>query len=90
MGEKSQKYKKVKDLTSGDIQGKDELVMQKNFDAAKELLKSKSHCLPYRQLLDLYFIDYNLIPLLIQENYLSTFPSQNYKNKKEELENISL
>ena len=81
---------KFKDLTRGEIQGKDEVVMLKNFDAAKELLNSKSHTLPYRQLLDLYFIDYDLIPLLIQENYLSTFPSQNYKNKKEELENISL
>ena len=83
---------KFKDLTGGDqkIEGKDEVVMLKNFDAAKELLNSKSHSLPYRQLLDLYFIDYDLIPLLIQENYLSTFPSQNYKNKKEELESISL
>jgi replication factor C subunit 1 len=83
---------KYKDLTGGDqkIQGKDEVVMLKNFDAAKELLSCKSHSLPYRQLLDLYFIDYDLIPLLIQENYLSTFPSQNFKNKKEELESISL
>ena len=83
---------KYKDLTGGDqkIQGKDEVVMLKNFDAAKELLSCKSHSLPYRQLLDLYFIDYDLIPLLIQENYLSTFPSKNFKNKKEELESISL
>ncbi len=89
---RTHKSVKYKDLTGGDqkIQGKDEVVMLKNFDAAKELLNSKSHSLPYRQLLDLYFIDYDLIPLLIQENYLSTFPSQNFKNKKEELENISL
>ena len=89
---RTHKSVKYKDLTGGDqkIQGKDEVVMLKNFDAAKELLNSKSHSLPYRQLFDLYFIDYDLIPLLIQENYLSTFPSQNFKNKKEELENISL
>ena len=40
-------------------------------------------------MLDLYFIDYDFIPLLIQENYLSTFPSQNYTSKKEELTSIS-
>ena len=83
---------KYKDLTRNDqkMQGKDEVVMLKNFDAAKELLSCKSHSLSYRHLLDLYFIDYDLIPLLIQENYLSTFPPQNFKSKKEELENISL
>ena len=83
---------KFKDLTGGKdrIQGKDEVVMLKNFDAAKELLSSKSHSKTYRELLDLYFIDYDLIPLLIQENYLSTFPSQNFKSSFEELENVSL
>ena len=83
---------KFKDLTGGNqkLQGKDEVVMLKNFDAAKELLNSKSHNKSYRELLDLYFIDYDLIPLLIQENYLSTFPSQNFKSSFEELENVSL
>ena len=87
-------HKRIKfnDLTgsSQKIEGKDEVVMLKNFDAAKELLNNKSHTLSYRHLLDLFFIDYDLIPLLIQENYLFTFPSQNYKSKKEELENLSL
>ena len=83
---------KFKDLTGGNqkIQGKDEVVMLKNFDAARELLNSKSRSKSYRDLLDLYFIDYDLIPLLIQENYLSTFPSQNFKSSYEELENVSL
>ena len=83
---------KFSDLTgSGQkMEGKDEVVMLTNFDAAKELLNSKSKSLPFRNLLDLYFIDYDLIPLLIYENYLSTFPSQNYKNKIDELESISL
>ena len=83
---------KFNDLNGKDqkIQGKDEIVMLTNFDAAKELLNSKSRFLPYRYLLDLYFIDYDLIPLLIQENYLFTFSSKNYINKREELENISL
>ena len=83
---------KFKDLTGGNqkIQGKDEVVLLKNFDAARELLNSKSRSKSYRDLLDLYFIDYDLIPLLIQENYLSTFPSQNFKSSYEELENVSL
>jgi len=83
---------KFSDLTgSGQkMEGKDEVVMLTNFDAAKELLNSKSKSLPFHNLLDLYFIDYDLIPLLIQENYLSTFPSQNYKSKEDELESISL
>jgi len=83
---------KFSDLTgSGQkMEGKDEVVMLTNFDAAKELLNSKSKSLPFRSLLDLYFIDYDLIPLLIYENYLSTFPSQNYKSQTEELESISL
>ena len=83
---------KFKDLTGGNqkLQGKDEVVMLKNFDAARELLNSKSRSKSYQELLDLYFIDYDLIPLLIQENYLSTFPSANYKTNFEELENVSL
>ena len=92
---RNKKSIKYKDLTGNNqkIQGKDEVVMLKNFDAAKELLSFKSRSLPYRQLLDLYFIDYDFIPLLIYENYLSTFPSEKGKNKKEELqtlENLSL
>ena len=83
---------KFKDLTGGNqkLQGKDEVVMLTNFDAAKELLNSKSRSKSFRDLLDLYFIDYDLIPLLIQENYLSTFPSQNFKSSYEELDNVSL
>ena len=83
---------KYKDLIGGNkkLQGKDEAVMLKNFDAAKELLSCKSHNKSFRDLLDLYFIDYDLIPLLIQENYLSTFPSQNFKSTQEELDSISL
>ena len=83
---------KFKDLTGNEqkMQGKDKVVLLSNFDAAKELLNSKSHSLPYNYLLDLFFIDYDLIPLLIYENYLFTFPSKNFANKKEELENISL
>ena len=47
---------KFKDLTGGNqkIQGKDEVVMLTNFDAARELLNSKSRSKSFRALLDLY------------------------------------
>lgn len=55
---------------------KDELVMINNFDAAHRLLNhgAKSLNLNYplfRHKVDLFFIDYELIPLLVQENYLT-------------------
>lgn len=55
--------------------GKDESVMISNFDAAQRLLdhgkKSLNINYPlFRQKIDLFFIDYEFIPLIIQENYL--------------------
>ena len=55
---------------------KDEMVMINNFDAAHRLLdhgkKSLNINYPtFRQKIDLFFIDYDMIPLLIQENYLT-------------------
>ena len=84
---KSIKFKDLAGNNNQKLQGKDEIVMLKNFDAARELLNSKSHNKSFKYLLDLYFIDYDLIPLLIQENYLSTFQSSNAYG---DLENISL
>ncbi len=48
-----------------------------NFDAAHRLLdhgkKNLNNLYPeFRQKMDLFFIDYDLIPLLIQENYLTS------------------
>ena len=60
--------------------------MLNNFQAATKLLNCQNKKLPFHNLLDLYFIDYDLIPLLIYENYLSTFK---YDNKKEMLNNLS-
>ena len=66
---------------SGKELGKDESVMLSNFAAASKLLNSTSAKLSFKELLNLYFVDYNLIPLLIHENYLSSFkePSQNFR-----------
>ena len=66
---------------------KDSSVMLSNFDAAGKLLNnSNSKKMSFRELLDLYFIDYDLIPLLIHENYLSIFK---FEHKKDILENLS-
>ena len=51
------------------------MIMISNFDAAHRLLDHGKNSLdikyPYfRQKMDLYFLDYELIPLLVQENYL--------------------
>jgi replication factor C subunit 1 len=55
---------------------KDESVMISNFDAAHRLLdhgkKSLNINYPeFRNKMDLFFIDYDFIPMLIQENYLT-------------------
>lgn len=55
---------------------KDESVMISNFDAALRMLDHGKKSLhinypEFRHKMDLFFIDYEFIPLLIQENYLS-------------------
>ncbi len=87
-------YSKIhKSITFKDISNninsynKDSSVMLSNFDAAGKLLNnSNSKKMSIRELLDLYFIDYDLIPLLIHENYLSSFK---FDHKKDILENLS-
>lgn len=61
---------------------KDETVMISNFDAAHRLLdhgrKNLNASYPqFRQKMDLFFIDYDMIPLLIQENYLYAMGERN-------------
>lgn len=66
---------------------KDALCMISNFEAGSKLLNStNAKKYSFRELLDLYFIDYDLIPLLIHENYLSCFY---YENKYESLTNCA-
>lgn len=55
---------------------KDEKVMLNNFDAASKLLnlhdyKVTSKYKTYRSKLDMFFIDHEFVPLLVQENYLN-------------------
>ena len=53
--------------------GKDSRVMISNFDAATRLMNGRELAkMQFRQKLDLFFIDYDLIPLLVHENYLDS------------------
>ena len=52
--------------------------MMNNFEAANRLLNNGEQPLDkkyptFRQKLDLFFIDYDFIPLLVQESYLNSF-----------------
>lgn len=62
---------------SVNFSSKDESVMINNFDAAHRLLNCGEKPLvkypTFRQKLDLFFIDYDFIPLLVQECYLNSF-----------------
>lgn len=51
---------------------KDSVVMLSNFDAASKFLNKFEHRkLDFHEKMGLFFIDYDFIPLLIQENYLN-------------------
>ena len=57
---------------------KDEMVMINNFEAALRLLNCGEKPLDdkypsFRQKLDLFFVDYEFVPLLVQESYLNAF-----------------
>lgn len=59
---------------STDLSSKDTNIMINNFEAASKLLSSSSSLnLDLQKRQDLFFIDYDLIPLIIHENYLSGF-----------------
>lgn len=56
---------------SSSLSNKDSTLMVNNFDAAGKLMKSyELSRMSHHEQMDLFFIDYDLIPLLIQQNYL--------------------
>jgi replication factor C subunit 1 len=74
-------YMQAKDCSKSS--SKDVHIMINNFDAAAKLLRrSDQRSLRYKEKLDLFYVDYDLIPLLIHENYLSAMGA----NTKESLE----
>jgi replication factor C subunit 1 len=69
---------------------KDENVMINNFDAAHRLLNHGAVNMnikypQFRQKMDLFFIDYDLIPLLVQENYLTGLGERKSLNDLEDM-----
>ena len=70
---------------------KDERVMTNNFEAANKLLNGGIEPLDikyptFRQKLDLFFIDFDFIPLLVQESYLN---SMGDRDSLEDLETMA-
>ncbi len=73
---------------------KDESVMISNFDAAHRLLDHGKRNLnlqypTFREKMDLFFIDYELIPLIIQENYLTAMGDRRSPDDIEAMANAS-
>lgn len=57
---------------------KDSLVMLNHFDAVTKLLTRVSYAkFNFREKLNMFFLDYDLVPLLMHENYLSGFKDKN-------------
>jgi len=52
---------------------KDKMIMMDNIKATTKLLNYDDYSkLKYREKVDLFFIDYSLVPLLVHDNYLSS------------------
>lgn len=61
--------------------------MLSNFDAATAFLnRQKLAKLSRSEMMNMFFIDYNLIPLLIQENYLNSM--REYKSKRPRVQSL--
>lgn len=70
---------------------KDMSVSINNFAAAHELLDYDSRCkYSFKELLDLYYIDYDMVPLLVQDNYLAGFDATFSRNNINDLHKMSL
>ena len=71
---------------------KDKSVTVSSFDICKILLnKNETSKLNFSQKLDLFFVDFDLIPNMIHENYISTaMINNNNTDKRESLEKILL
>lgn len=74
-------------ITLKDIQArlnnisKDQKLMINNFQAANKLMNSyEFNSMSYRDKMDMFFIDYDFVPLLVQENYLAAF-GDNFSSK---------
>jgi len=62
---------------------KDKVLRLSNFDAAKLILTPRAQ-VPLQDRYEAYFVDYQLIPLLVQQNYLDAVKSSNSSKDKVE------
>lgn len=72
-------------MNNGNLTNKDQAVMVTNFEAAQRIMsKVVAEKLRVGQLLDMFFVDYDLIPLLVQQSYLrvATRKDGSYINNK--------
>ena len=70
---------------------KDSVSMLSNFDAATKLFNHREMSkLQHKEKIDLAFVDYELIPLLVYENYISATPEGKLREMAEAAEAISL
>lgn len=70
--------------------GKDQVTMISNFDAASKLFNQREmNRITHKEKIDLVFIDYDLIPMLIHENYLNANSNQDMKKIAEAAESIA-
>lgn len=68
------------------INCKDPLMMIGNFEAAAKLLnKKETRNFRHREKVDLFFVDFDIIPLIIQENYINAMT-----NEPNQLKRLSL
>lgn len=79
------RYKDIINLSSQ----KDTSILLNNFQAAGRLLNRDAKNMSLYEKQNLYFIDPDFIPLLIQENYLKCFLNEKEESKLETLEKIS-
>ena len=69
---------------------KDQKIMINNFQAASKLLNYDSYkSMTYRDRMDMFFIDYDFVPLLVQENYLTALDTNYNKNSAKDVERLA-
>ena len=74
-------------LSRSSLNKKDQKVMHTGFQAAGMFMNSrKLNNLSRSEMMNMFFIDYNLMPLLIQENYLNSM--REYKSKRPRVQSL--
>ena len=69
---------------------KDQMIMIDYLKASTRLLNYPDYSqMSYRDKLDLFFVDYNFIPLIIQDNYLQSMTSRFNKNSLQDVTDMA-